>query len=69
MGDALPAAGLRAARSVAANIAIRAKGLLHSRKVLSRDKLSRAEVMNYQIEQSRQQRRALSNLITLTDRG
>ena len=44
-----------------------AKGQLHPRKVLSHNKLSRAEVMNYQFEQSRQQRFALSNLVTLTE--
>ena len=44
-----------------------AKGQLHPRKVLSHNKLSRAEVMSYQIEQSRQQRQALSNLVTLTE--
>jgi hypothetical protein len=44
-----------------------AKGELHPRKVLSRNKLSRAEVVNYQIEQSRRQRQALSNLVTLTE--
>jgi hypothetical protein len=44
-----------------------AKGRLHPRKVLSHNKLSRAEVVNYQIEQSRRQRQALSNLVTLTE--
>jgi predicted DNA-binding transcriptional regulator AlpA len=44
-----------------------AKGQLHPRKVLSHNKLSRAEVVNYQIEQSREQRQALSNLVTLTE--
>lgn len=44
-----------------------AKGQLHPRKVLSHNKLSRTEVVNYQIEQSRQQRQALSNLVTLTE--
>lgn len=44
-----------------------AKGQLHPRKVLSHNKLSRAEVVNYQIEQSHQQRQALSNLVTLTE--
>jgi hypothetical protein len=43
------------------------KGLLHPRKVLSRNKLSRIEVANYQIEHSRQQRQALSNLVALTE--
>jgi DNA-directed RNA polymerase specialized sigma24 family protein len=43
------------------------KGLLHPRKVLSRNKLSRAEVVAYQIEHSRQQRQALSNLVGLTE--
>jgi hypothetical protein len=42
-------------------------GLLHPRKILSRNKLSRAEVVNYQIEHSRQQRQALSNLVALTE--
>jgi predicted DNA-binding transcriptional regulator AlpA len=44
-----------------------AKGLLHPRKILSRNKLSRTEVVNYQIEHSRQQRQALSNLVALTE--
>jgi hypothetical protein len=44
-----------------------AKGQLHPRKVLSHNKLSRAEVETYQIEQSRRQRQALSNLVTLTE--
>lgn len=44
-----------------------AKGLLHPRKVLSRNRLSRAEVVAYQIEQSRQQRQALDNLAALTE--
>jgi excisionase family DNA binding protein len=44
-----------------------AKGQLHPRKVLSHNKLSRAEVEAYQIEQSRRQREALSNLVTLTE--
>jgi hypothetical protein len=44
-----------------------AKGQLHPRKVLSHNKLLRAEVVTYQIEQSRQQRQALSNLVTLTE--
>jgi len=44
-----------------------AKGQLHPRKVLSHNKLSRAEVVNYQIEQSRRQRQALSNLVMLTE--
>jgi hypothetical protein len=44
-----------------------AKGHLHPRKVLSRNKLSRAEVVNYRIEQSRQQRPALSNRVTLAE--
>ncbi len=44
-----------------------AQGQLHPRKVLSHNKLSRAEVETYQIEQSRQQREALSNLVTLTE--
>jgi hypothetical protein len=43
------------------------KGELHPRKVLSHNKLSRTEVVNYQLEQSRQQRQALSNLVTLTE--
>jgi hypothetical protein len=42
------------------------KGLLHPRKILSRNKLSRTEVVNYQIEHSRQQRQALRNLVALT---
>ena len=44
-----------------------AKGALHPRKVLSHNKLSRAEVLHYQVEQSRQQREALSNLVALTE--
>jgi hypothetical protein len=44
-----------------------AKGQLHPRKVLSHNKLSRAEVETYQIEQSRRQRQALSNLAALTE--
>jgi len=43
------------------------KGLLHPRKVLSRNKLSRAEVVAYQIRHSRQQRRALENLVALSE--
>lgn len=43
------------------------KGLLHPRKVLSRNRLSRAEVVAYQIEHSRQQREALHNLVALTE--
>jgi DNA-directed RNA polymerase specialized sigma24 family protein len=43
------------------------KGLLHPRKVLSRNKLLRAEVEAFQAVQTRQQRRALSNLVTLTE--
>lgn len=44
-----------------------ANGQLHPRKVLSHNKLSRAEVETYQIEQSRRQREALSHLVTLTE--
>lgn len=43
------------------------KGLLHPRKVLSRNKLSRAEVVAYQVEHSRQQRQALNNLVALSE--
>lgn len=43
-----------------------AQGQLHPGKVLSHNKLSRAEVETYQIEQSRRQRQVLSNLVTLT---
>jgi hypothetical protein len=43
------------------------KGLLHPRKVLSRNKLLRAEVETYRVEQSRQQRQALNNLVALTE--
>ena len=43
-----------------------AKGQLHPRKVLSHNKLSRAEVETYHIEQSRRQRQALRTLVTLT---
>jgi len=44
-----------------------AKGELHPRKVLSRNKLSRAEVETYEREQSKRQRQALGNLVTLTE--
>jgi hypothetical protein len=44
-----------------------AKGQLHPRKVLSHNKLSRTEVVNYQMEQTRRQRQALSNLVTLSE--
>jgi hypothetical protein len=44
-----------------------AKGELHPRKVLSRNKLSRAEVETYEREQSKRQRQALDNLVTLTE--
>jgi hypothetical protein len=44
-----------------------AQGHLHPRKIQSRNKLLRAEVMNFQIEQSRQQRQALSNLVALVE--
>ncbi len=43
------------------------KGLLHPRKVLSRNKLLRAEVEAFQAAQSRQQRQALNNLVALTE--
>ena len=43
------------------------KGLLHPRKVLSRNKLLRAEVEAFQAAQSRQQRQALRNLVALTE--
>jgi hypothetical protein len=43
------------------------KGVLHPRKVLSRNKLSRAEVVAYQIRHSRQQRRALENLVAFSE--
>jgi hypothetical protein len=43
------------------------KGLLHPRKILSRNKLSRAEVEAYRLEHSRQQREALGNLVALTE--
>ena len=42
-------------------------GLLHPRKILSRNKLSRAEVVAYQHNLSRQQRQALDNIATMTD--
>jgi hypothetical protein len=44
-----------------------AKGDLHPRKVLSRNKLSRAEVVAYQNRLSRQQRQALVNLTALSE--
>ena len=43
------------------------KGELHPRKVLSRNKLSRAEVVAYQNRLSRQQRQALNNLAALSE--
>ena len=43
------------------------RGLLHPRKVLSRNKLSRAEVIAYWEEHSRQQRQALDNLAALVE--
>ena len=43
------------------------KGLLHPRKVLSRNKLLRAEVVHFQREQTSRQRQALSNLVALTE--
>ena len=43
------------------------KGLLHPRKVVSRNKLSRSEVEALRATLTRQQRRALSNLVTLTE--
>ena len=43
------------------------RGLLHPRKVLSRHKLSRAEVLAYRDEQGRQQRQALENLAAFAE--
>jgi predicted DNA-binding transcriptional regulator AlpA len=43
------------------------KGFLHPRKVLSRNKLSRAEVLAYQAEHAREQREALTNLTALSN--
>jgi hypothetical protein len=43
------------------------KGLLHPRRVLSRNKLSRAEVVAYQIRHSRQQCQALENLAAFSE--
>lgn len=43
------------------------RGLLHPRKVLSRHKLSRAEVLAYRDEQGRQQRQALENLTAFAE--
>ena len=43
------------------------KGLLNSRKVSSRNKLSRSEVEALRAVLTREQRRALSNLMTLTE--
>jgi len=42
-------------------------GRLHPRKILSRNKLSRAEVIAYQENVSRQQRQALDNLAAVTE--
>jgi hypothetical protein len=42
-------------------------GHLHPRKILSRNKLSRAEVVAYQQNLSRQQRQALDNLAAMTE--
>jgi hypothetical protein len=42
-------------------------GHLHPRKVLSRNKLSRAEVVAYQQNLSRQQRQALDDLAAMTE--
>jgi hypothetical protein len=42
-------------------------GHLHPRKILSRNKLSRAEVVAYQQNLSRQQRQALDNLSAMTE--
>jgi hypothetical protein len=44
-----------------------AKGLLHPRKGLSRNKLLRSEVEAFRAAQTRQQRQALHNLVTLTE--
>jgi len=44
-----------------------AMGHLHPRKVLSRNKLSKAEVVAYQASLSRRQRQALDNLAEITD--
>ncbi|MCQ9156833.1 helix-turn-helix domain-containing protein [Acidomonas methanolica] len=43
------------------------KGALHPRKVLSRNKLSRAEIMAYRERQTKGQREALDNLAALTE--
>jgi hypothetical protein len=43
------------------------KGLLHTRKALSHNKLLRAEVEALQAAQTRQQRQALSNPVTVTE--
>ena len=43
------------------------KGLLHSRRGLSRNELSRAEVVAYQAAQPRRQREALANLAVLAE--
>jgi len=42
-------------------------GHLHPRKILSRNKLSRAEVVAYRENLSRQQRQALDNLAAMTE--
>ncbi len=43
------------------------KGLLHPRKVLSRNKLSRAEGVAYQIRHARRQHQPLDNLVALSE--
>jgi excisionase family DNA binding protein len=43
------------------------KGFLHPRKVLSRNRLSRAEVMAYQHKHALQQRQALAHLTALAE--
>jgi len=42
-------------------------GVLHSRKILSRNKLSRAEVLAYRHKQDGDRRQALENLTALSD--
>jgi DNA-binding PucR family transcriptional regulator len=43
------------------------KGVLHTRKILSRNKLSRAEVLAYRFQYDSERRQALENLTSLSD--
>jgi len=42
-------------------------GVLHPRKILSRNKLSRVEVLAYRYQQDSERRQALENLTSLSD--